>query len=152
MPGSNTAWEAIRARISEAGRKTVRVGVIGAQADALHGADGTTNGEIALWMEFGTEHVPERSFIRATLRDPAVRAKARVLQARIAKAVIEGRMTAERAHGLIGAFWASAIQSTIVDDKVGPALRPATVARKGNAKVLVDSGQLARSISWVVVP
>lgn len=152
MPGSTAAWEAIRARVGAAGRKTVHVGVLGKDAESLHGTDGTTNGEVALWMEYGTEHVPERSFIRSTLRDPAVRARARALQARCARAIVAGRMTAERAHGLIGAFWASEIQETITGGNIAPELRPATVARKQSSKVLIETGQLARSISWVVVP
>lgn len=151
MPGTTAGWDAIRARVAEIGNSEVHVGIVGAGATAEHGATGATNGEIALWQEYGTDILPERSFLRRTLRDPERLAELRTLQERFVRAVLAGTLTEAQALGLLGAWAASAIQSTIVDDKVSPALKQSTIDRKGSAKVLVDTGQLARSVSWVVI-
>lgn len=151
MGGSTKVWDAIRAEIAAIGRAQVRVGIIGAPASVPHGGSDVTNGEIALWMEYGTQHVPERSFIRRTLRDPAVLAEFRAIEERLVGAAIAGKMLRDRALGLLGAWMTSQIQTTITDDKVTPPLAPATIAAKHSDKVLVETGQLARSVSWEIV-
>jgi hypothetical protein len=153
MPGSTLIWDGIRARLAEIDGMEVHVGIVGAAATAAHGDSGATNAEIGTAQEYGTPILPERSFIRSTFRDPSVIAEFERLQAGVVKAVVAGRMPAARALGLLGAWGAGAVQETITNNKVdGPALKPATVARKGSSKLLVDTGQLARSVSWVVVP
>lgn len=145
-------WEAVKALVATIGRAHVRAGVVGPPAQEPHAGGPATNGEIALWMELGTRHVPARSFVQATLRDPGVRAELARLESRLVAGVIAGKIDRDRALGLIGAFVASEIQSTIADDRVeGPALAPATVAAKGSEKLLVDFGQLAGAVSWELV-
>lgn len=153
MPGTTAGWDDIRARLAEINGMEVHVGIVGAAADAPHGDTGATNADIGTAQEYGTSILPSRSFIRSTFRDPEVVAEFERLQAGLVRAVADGRMPAARALGLLGAWGAGAVQATITNNKVdGPALKPATVARKGSSKLLVDSGQLARSVSWVVVP
>jgi hypothetical protein len=86
-----------------------------------------------------------------TMDDPAVQAEFAALEARLARAVIEGKMSRDRALGLLGAWAAGKIQATIVEDRVAPPLAPATVAAKQSSKVLVDSGQLAAAVGWEIV-
>lgn len=144
-------WDALRERLAAAQGKSVRVGIVGAAANQSHGDSEHTNAEIGLFHEFGTRTIPERSFLRSTLRDPTRIEEFKALQARLLGAVLDGKMTADRALGLLGAWAAGAIQATITQSDIPPPLKPETVARKGSNKPLVDSGQLVRSISWEVV-
>jgi hypothetical protein len=151
MAGSTAGWDQIRETVAELGRAQLRVGVVGSAANAEHGQTGETNAEIALWMEYGTARLPERNFIRRTLRDSAVRAEYETLLTRITAAVIAGKMDRDRALGLLGAWMASQIQKTIIEDRVEPELAPATVQAKHSDKVLVDTGQLVGSVGWEIV-
>lgn len=151
MPGDTRAWREVRARVAAIGRRHVRAGVVGAAASAAHGDSGATNGEIAAYNEFGTRTVPSRSFVRATFRDPARLAELRALHVRLLGLVVEGRMSLDQALGLIGAWSVGAIRATIAGGDFAP-LAPSTVARKRSSKPLVDTGQLAGAVSWVVVP
>jgi len=151
MAGSTAAWDKIRETVAELGRASVRAGVVGSAAQAEHGSTGETNAEIALWMEYGTSRLPERSFIRRTLRDPAVRTEAEALLTRITAAVIAGKMDRDRGLGLLGAWMASQIQKTILEDRVAPELAPSTVEAKHSDKVLVDSGQLVGAVGYEIV-
>lgn len=154
MPGSMAAWKAIRARVGSLSRMHARVGIIGAAAAQQHADSDLTNGEIAILHEFGSPaaHLPERSFVRSTMRDPKRLDELRRLQERIIGRVIEGKMTTEQAIGLIGAWGAGAIRAQITQHGNFAPLAPATIARKRSDKPLVESGQLAGAVSWVVVP
>lgn len=154
MPGSKRAWDEVRARVDGLGRLHARVGVIGAAASQPHAAGDLTNGEIATLHEFGNPStgLPERSFVRATMRDPARLEELRRLQERVIGAVVAGRMTGAQAVGLLGAWAAGAIRAQITERGDFAPLAPATVAAKGSSKPLVDSGQLVGAISFEVVP
>lgn len=106
---------------------------------------------IAAAHEYGTDHVPERSFMRSTFRD-----KQWDIAAFMAKAVercLAGRITPKAALELIGMFVTNAIKGTIVEGAgVPPPLKPATIARKGSARPLVDTGRMLNAITWKVVP
>lgn len=146
-------WEAIRARVAEIGRATVRAGVVGANAGHLHPGTTLTNGELAMIQELGNPStgLPARSFVRRTFEDPAFRATVSTLQRRLVKAVIDGKMSRDRALGLLGALAANGIQSTITEHKVEPELAKATIEAKGSDVPLVDTGQLAASVTWEIV-
>lgn len=145
-------WEAILARVADLGRAEVRAGVVGPKAQEIHQGTDLTNAEVGLIHELGAPSInlPERSFVRKTLRDPAFRAEFEALQARCVTAVLLGKMDRDRALGLLGAFAAGKIQRTIVDDHVRPELKPATVEAKGSDRVLVDSGQLVGAIGFEI--
>lgn len=145
-------WENILANVATLGRASVRAGVVGPAARETHQGTDLTNAEIGLLHELGAPSIglPERSFVRKTLADPAFRAEYAQLLARITKAVVLGKMDRNRALGLLGAFAAAKIKQTIVDDKVRPEDSPATVAAKGSAVVLVESGQLAAAVGWEI--
>jgi hypothetical protein len=144
-------WEHIKRVIFELGRARVRAGIVGPQALEPHGDSGLTNAEMGLVHELGTPIIPARSFVGATLRDPSFLEEFENLTGRLTEAVLDGKMDRDRALGLLGAWVANEIASTITDDLVdGPALAPQTVAAKGTDKLLVDSGQLAGAISWEI--
>lgn len=150
MAGSTAGWDKIRETVAELGRASVRAGVVGAHAAEPHGQTGETNAEIALWMEYGTSRLPERSFIRRTLRDPVVRTAYEALLTRVTAAVIAGKMDRDRGLGLLGAWMASQIQKTILEDRVAPELAPATVEAKHSDKVLVEHGELVGAVGWEI--
>lgn len=147
-------WEAILARVADLGRAEVRAGIVGPKAQEIHEGTGLTNAELGLLHELGNEdqggNLPERSFVRKTLRDPKFQIELSLLHQRLVKAVILGKMDRDRALGLLGAFAAGKIQRTIIDDHVQPELAAATVEAKNSSKVLVDSGQLVASIGFEI--
>jgi len=151
MAGSAKVWEEIQGQLAEVERKRVRIGIIGKDAGATHADGDSTNAEIGLFMEFGTEWIPERSFLRKTFRNPAVLAEARALQQRLIRAILEKGMDVDRALGLLGAWAVSKVRETIIDGDISPPLAASTIAAKGSSRPLVDTGQLVSSISWVIV-
>lgn len=159
---STERWEAVLARVAEIGRASVRAGIVGPEASKVHEGTGMTNAELGLLHEIGNEdqggNIPERSFVRKTLRDPAFRAELTTLQGRLLAAVLLGKMDRDRALGLLGAWAAGKIKRTIVDDQVQPEDKPATIEAKrraglggpGGDKVLVASGQLVGAIGFEI--
>ena len=105
--------------------------------------------EVAAVHEFGAPAagIPQRSFIRATIDAHAPEIVE--LQATLAAQVVAGKLTARAALDMIGAKVAAMCQSRIAEG-IAPALKPATVRRKGSSKPLVDTGQLRSSITWRV--
>lgn len=151
--GARALAESLRAL----GKARVRVGVL-ADAPKKTGTrtgkrgrqiqQAATLAEVAAAHEFGTDKIPQRSFIRAT-----VDLKAAVIaaeQEKLAAQVAEGKITPEVAMERLGAAVQGMVQTRIAEG-IGPALKPATVARKGSDKPLVDTGQLRSSVTYQVL-
>lgn len=157
MPGDARTWEGIRARVAELGRAHVRAGVVGPPAHAPSAAPGFTNGELATLHEYGNEdrggNIPERSFVRSTVRDPEIAAEFAALEARLVAAVIAGKMSRDRALGLLGAWMASKIQGRILGHEINPEDAPRTLAAKApeDRPLVGHTGQLAGAVSWEIV-
>lgn len=145
-------WRALRARLAGIEHARVKVGIIGAEAAEEHKGTGATNAEIGAAHEFGTSTIPERSWLRSTFRDPAKREQLRKLQARLLRELMNGRITVVQAMGLLGAWAMGAIKLTITRDGHFAPLKPATIARKGSTKPLIDTGQMVGAITWAVIP
>jgi hypothetical protein len=103
--------------------------------------------EVAVVHEFGGGSVPQRSFIRATIDEK--RAEIERLQQHLAMQVVEGKLSPEQALGVLGAKVAAWCKVRIAAG-IAPALKPATVKRKGSSKPLIDTGQLRSSVTWRV--
>ncbi len=153
------------------GKSHVKVGVL-ADSDrgGLHvpGAS-LTVAEIAAVLEFGTQDgkIPARSFVRSTFDE--MRGELTALAAElIAAVVLDGKMDAARALGLLGLKLATGIREKIVGGSgVPPPNAPSTLRAKQNkgkwnkggkaqaagwgVRTLVDSGRLLASISYAVV-
>jgi hypothetical protein len=114
-------------------------------------ADGE-NAEIGLIHEFGAPAagIPARPFLKQTFERK--RGELVALQAKIAQLLIAGKLTPEKAMGLLGAWAVGAIKATITRDGNFAPLKPATIKRKGSDKPLIDTGQLVGSITFVVGP
>lgn len=140
---NDLGWSRLASALEEAKRLEVVVG--------WPGGAGASNLELAAIHEFGTRdgRIPERAPLRRGLE----RGRGRVgvaLEAG-AKAILGGSGSVQKALGQAGAVAAAEVKSAI---RAGlePALKPATVARKGSSTPLVDTGQLINSVTWAVRP
>lgn len=142
-------WRRLREVMKTASDAHAKVGYLaGKGAEDDH--DGLTNAELGIVHEFGTGRVPERSHIRATI-DRNREAYLELLK-RLTRGIYEGKMTAERALGILGLKAASDVKRYITSGEgVPPPLDAGTIARKGSTRALVDTGRLVASILHEVV-
>lgn len=116
---------------------------VGVHDDGKTYEDGTTVIEVAIWNHFGTDNIPARPFITASLELAAP--ELRALYARLVKGVIEGKITDAFAAQYLGQ-WA---QKEIVDNinrRFFEANAASTIAQKGSDTPLVNFGQLKGAI------
>jgi hypothetical protein len=136
---------AVEARLRALAHATVKIG----WAQGPKYADGTSVAQVAAWNEFGTETIPERPALRTGIKraQPGVRA----LNKANLKGVIDGRMAASRALGLLGEYGKSEVQRAIV---AGPWVpnAPSTIRRKGSSKPLIDTSQVLQTVTYQVTP
>ncbi|GAB1578666.1 hypothetical protein [Bordetella petrii] len=123
----------------------VKFGIQGdAGADPESGADLV---DIAVWNEYGTEHIPARPF----MRDFAEKNGKVLGQAmdRVAMAVQDGRLSADAGLDQLGTF-AERHQKAHVQQSKSWAVpnAPSTVAKKGSDVPLVDQGVMVNAIRY----
>lgn len=106
--------------------------------------------QIAEWQEFGTKdgHVPERSFLRATV-DERKTLIANLLTDAVKK-VVRGAKP-KNAYGQVGRRVVFEVQRRI-SSRIDPPNAPSTIAKKGSDKPLIDTGHLHTSIDYEVIP
>jgi hypothetical protein len=114
-------------------------------ANAKTYADGTTLIEVAMANEFGTDKIPERSFLRAWFDENQAKCKEAVKRMLIA--TIEGKYTPEQALNLLAQRFVGEIQKRIADG-IPPANAEATVKKKGSETPLIDKGQLRSGVTY----
>jgi len=126
----------------------VKVGVLDEGEGAV--SRGTlTNAELAALMELGWDDVEPRPFISASVE--AGREQYMADLKKLAGGLLEGKITLERALGIIGAKAAADIKKFVtLGNNLAPN-RPSTIARKGSSRPLIDSGQLVGAVTWFVV-
>ncbi len=133
-------FDKVRKALKAAGSRAVKVGVLG--------AEGSDTVLVATYNEFGTETIPERSFLRSTMNTN--RAKYRKGLQRALEAIIDGDLDPDRALGLIGLEIVKDIQATITE-LADPPNAEATIRKKGSSNPLIDTGRLRQSIQFDVV-
>lgn len=103
--------------------------------------------EIAIYNEFGTEDIPERSFLRewVDINKDKINKAYKVMM----KAVAEGQYTRPQALNILGLKFVGEIQKRM-SGSIPPPNAPSTVAKKGSAVTLIDTGQLRSSITHEV--
>lgn len=141
------ALEALERRIGQA--YTVKVGVLSNAGNHDH----ISMVELAAVHEFGSpqNHIPERSFIRATFNEKRSELE-RFVGAIVKRMFADKNMTPLIALNILGAWMAAQIQNKITQGPhIPPPLKPATVAAKGSSRPLVDTGRLVQSITHEVV-
>lgn len=145
---NDSVWRAVQARLLGIADARVKVGVLESAGMTEDGK--ATLATVALANEFGTEngHIPERSFIRKTLRERKADIAKRKRDA--VKRIIDGKSEPARELGLLGQYVASQIRATI-RTSVPPPNAPSTIARKGSSRTLIDTGRLLNGVSYEVV-
>lgn len=130
------------------GDVTIVVGVHSDDANHTHGSgEGLTIGDIATFHEFGTQTVPQRSFIRGWF-DERQEFIASTLRAQF-KAVVDGKRPIEQAAERVALAFEGDMKQRILEN-IPPPLSPVTVKRKGSSLALVDRGQLRNAIRAIV--
>lgn len=137
-----------RAAALPKGSVTITVGVHSDDANHTHGSgEGTTVGDIATWMEFGTQSVPARSYIRSWF-DERQDFIASTLRTQLA-AVVAGKRPIEQAAERVALAVEGDMKQRILEN-IPPPLKPTTVKRKGSSLALVDQGILRNAIRAIV--
>jgi len=103
---------------------------------------------VAVWTEFGNARIPEWAYFRAAMKDN--RSKYRKLAKRLYKQVLDGKITKEKALGLLGEMAVGDIQDSITNT-TSPANSLETVARKGSSNPLIDTGLMKNSVRSEVI-
>lgn len=123
----------------------VKVGVVGNSATEKDPESGTTVAEYASYNEFGTQNIPERSFIRATVDERRNRIFGKTFS--LQSDILTGKISLERALDIIGLLVSGNIQNKIQKLK-SPKNADSTIRQKGSSNPLIDTGRLRQSISY----
>ena len=151
--GDDKEWRRILGDVRELAKARVQVGILASKGgNEVHdGESGLTMIEILAIHEFGSPaaNIPARAPLRTTF----VR-KQRELGELCAKAstAVMGGMKPRRALEIVGIWASTEVKKTITaEEHLEPALKPATVARKGSDRPLVDTGRLVNAITYEVI-
>lgn len=122
----------------------------GIQEGSKRSGDDLTNAELAIVHEYGTSSIPARPFIGPTA-EKKQESWYKLLGGLTKKVDFTNPNIDDIKDALdaVGMRMASDIKQTIRNG-LSPALKPATIARKGSSKPLIDSGQLVNSITHKV--
>lgn len=101
--------------------------------------------EVACWNEFGTEHIPARSFVRAWFDEH--QAEIREKLRRLMLLVVSGKRTKKQILEQLGAWCAGEIQRRMAEG-VPPPNAQSTIDRKGSSTPLIATGQMRSSVSY----
>ncbi len=128
----------------------ITVGVHADDAAHTHGTgEGLTVGDIAAFHEFGTQTVPQRSFIRAWVDEALASGYIATTLRTQMQQVVAGKRPLEQALNRCALAFEGAVKQRIANN-IPPPLAPATIARKGSSVALIDTGQLRNAIRGVV--
>lgn len=107
--------------------------------------------EVGVWHEYGTQNIPQRSFLRGPLNAKSGELD-KVLQTQF-NLVLEKGMEVEKALGRVGLAARNISVGAFRTRGYGvwKDISQATKEAKGSSGVLIDTGLLRSSITWVVV-
>ena len=125
--------EAAIARLEALDGKKTEAGIFGGFAQ-----------QKAMWQEYGTSRgIPARPFLRNTMYEQSSKWTKEV--GKDVLAVFNGSMSPNSVAFKVGSLMVKDIRKTIDDGNFAP-LSPATIAKKGNDKPLVDTGDMYDAI------
>lgn len=106
--------------------------------------------QVGVWHEYGTEHIPMRSFLRGPLNAKSADMD-KVLQTQF-NLVLEKGMDVEKALGRVGLAARNISVGAFRTRGYGvwADIDQATKDAKGSSGILIDTGLLRSSITWVV--
>ena len=101
--------------------------------------------------EFGSpaNGIPARPFMAQTYQKHGKAAFSYMV--RMARVVAEGKMDARTALNRVGVFYTGRVKDTLRNGTFVPNA-PATIARKGSSKPLIDTGLMRASVTHVIAP
>ena len=139
----------LRRKLELFSNSSVLIGIQGAEASQVHEGDKKiTNLDVAVANEFGRGHIPERSFIRASLQ--ANKDTYRDAGTKIYKNIIRSpKVDITPLLEKLGAKASADMKNYMVELR-DPPNAPSTIARKKSSNPLIDTGQLKNSITWAV--
>lgn len=136
-------YSAIINGLSQLGGKAVKVGVF---ADAGTEPDGTSLADVAIWNEYGTEHIPPRPFMRITA-DKNEKNWQGLAEKAVGRIIDQGGGSPRQAMEIIGVAAVGNVQQVIGSSELA-ADSPGTIKRKGSDAPLIDKGRLRQSIKF----
>lgn len=105
--------------------------------------------EYAAYNEYGTEHIPARPFMAQTTDRNGKELIG--YKTSLASMVLGGQLTMRRALYLIGVRYAGRMRQTIRDSPSwAEPNHPLTIARKGSAHPLIDTGAMIHAITYKI--
>lgn len=106
-------------------------------------AEGTPLALIAAVHEFGSEDVPERPWLRTSIRENSDK-RSRLNKVNLVK-IVKGTLTVDQALGQLGLMASSDAQKKVRSGPFAP-LAEATIKAKGSSKPLIDTGNFIQNI------
>jgi hypothetical protein len=103
----------------------------------------------AVVNEFGTRHIPERPFMRNTMRNN-IRKYRGVMRDTAAK-LLRGEMSLGDFMNKLGALVQGDMQHEITA-LTSPPNAPSTIKQKGSSKPLIDTGEMRQAVTWEMAP
>lgn len=116
---------------------------VGVQGDSGTSSNDANIVDVAVWNEFGTEHIPQRPFLRDTCEEKDDWGDKK---ANIWNSVIDG-LNPRTAMEILGQQAKGDIQEKIGSGDFTPNA-PSTIKKKGSSTPLIDTGQLRQSITF----
>jgi len=139
-------WDRIISSLRKAGHSFTKVGFpVEGSTSGRHSMQEVVS--IAMTHEFGSpaNNIPERSFLRKSIDEN--QEKISTMQVAAIRAVVDGTKTVRKALFDIGEEAKQMVVQKIVQgDADWPELSPKTIAKKGHAHMLVDTGQMRDTI------
>lgn len=112
--------------------------------------NGTPISAVASWHEFGTTNMPQRSFMRSAFRENERVIKRATVDA--TRELMAGKIKPVRAASLIAHVMAKAVYTKLVHaSSWATPLADSTVAAKGHARILYETGLLRDNLTWRVI-
>lgn len=127
--------------------RSVDAGIPEDKAAVPHGEGPETVGEVALANEFGTDTIPERSFLRSAF-DENLPANVALLRKQFER-VVQGEIDEPYALALVGMKMVNDIRAKI-ESHVPPPNAEATVKKKGFDHPLVETRQMIDAVGYKV--
>lgn len=120
---------------------------VGIHANAQPYPDGTSVQDVAFDNEFGTDTIPERSFLRSAMRENRQNIQ-NMLEASVKNVLLKGASVKTELSKL-GLFGQSIVRRKILSN-IPPPNAASTLARKNGTRTLVDTRHLVQQIAWEV--
>lgn len=136
-------FEAFKQELEIAQTANVTIGI----HEGSGSVDGVTIAEYAAYNEYGTKHIPERSFMRTTF-DDEVNNIQNQMTAQWAQ-VLVGKTTVYRALSLIGLRHEIKVKEKI-NSNIQPKNAPSTIEKKKSSRTLIDTGTMLNTVRYVL--